>query len=88
MTWILVRQEAHTLGIGTGNMHASRTGPGPNPLPYFLPFLHCMHACYSCACDNEIDMYTICLVTLRRDETPRKSKIKLVGTMESTDCRY
>ena len=29
-TWILVRQEVHTLGIGTGNTHASRTGPGPN----------------------------------------------------------
>ena len=24
-TWILVRQEVHTLGIGTGNMRASRT---------------------------------------------------------------
>ena len=29
-TWILVRQEVHTLGIGTGNVRASRTGPGPN----------------------------------------------------------
>ena len=32
--------EVHTLGIGTGNARASRTGPGPNidpnPLPYFL----------------------------------------------------
>ena len=24
------RQEVHTLGIGTGNERASRTGPGPN----------------------------------------------------------
>ena len=31
-TWILVRQEVHTLGIGTGNASASRTGPGPNIL--------------------------------------------------------
>ena len=29
-TCILVRQEVHTLGIGTGNAHASRTSPGPN----------------------------------------------------------
>ena len=29
-TWILVRQEVHTLGIGTGNTRTSRTGPGPN----------------------------------------------------------
>ena len=29
-TWILVWQEVHTLGIGTGNARASRTGPGPN----------------------------------------------------------
>ena len=27
--WILVRQEVNTLGIGTGNVCASRTGPGP-----------------------------------------------------------
>ena len=39
--WILVRQEVHTLGIGTGNARASRTAAlaliYPNPLPYFLP---------------------------------------------------
>ena len=35
-TWILVRQEVHTLGIGTGNARASRTGPGPNT-PYHCP---------------------------------------------------
>ena len=29
-TWLMVRQEVHTLGIGTGNARASRTGPGPN----------------------------------------------------------
>ena len=30
MTWILVRQEAHTLTIGDGHACAFSTGPGPN----------------------------------------------------------